>query len=810
MSLRPPAPAPKKTARRSPSKGPRLLAENPDIPFRPKPGSPTGRNGYSPLGGVPGVLPGALPGRNGHGSTAPNGHAPVSSNGHAPAGSNGHAHGAANGNGTGNGTGNGNGHAKRVAAPGRARISAFVPAQIRPPVGSGFRPPPQNGHAPPAETAPQGSGSVPAGQAPRRLGRRKRAQGRLRVPSADGFRGLAAIGVVACHCLYAAARPHLSNKFLLHLIVASYVSVDYFFILSGFLLFLPMVAEGNFGSKKAYALRRSARIVPAYYLAVIATLLLLPWVVTVPVHVTPFTRVGSMTLLLHLTFAQHSLGLALGYPEGFFVNGAVWTLAIEVVFYALLPVIAGWYRKHPFVGLGIAEVIAATWRTIGTHGWFPLPHWAGLKSPQFVKEILVTQFPTYTAHFALGMTAAFVFVQIRNGNLKFKIPSLAWVPVEAASLSGVLWWMNQAGARDVAFKSGPFDHWIGTTPVAVCFTVLVLATALAPTWAQFPFTNWISKKLGDVSYGLYLTHLLFVGYALKTLHWTPNATSGDFLKMFAFACGGALIVGSVSYYCMERPIIRWSHRKSKEIEKRAAAERLAGPVLAPAPVLVPTPALEPGEAAEAVRPAVEPFRPVVEPVRPERAPVRAPAPVATPVPVLVGAAAGPVAVPPAAPEFPSQLPVELFEPAARRAPVIDRPAARPAASARTAAGRPAARAADPVAPAARPRSTDRRPAAAEVPEEIPGIVYVEDILAATEPPAPVPASHHPVADAMESSPRQATTGDAEARPPRPPSNGSSGNGFWWAGMPSAQSAEVEEPAGEPAPVRPRSRAWAAR
>ena len=44
--------------------------------------------------------------------------------------------------------------------------------------------------------------------------------------------------------------------------------VDILFVVSGFVVFLPTVAQrGNFGSVPGYAIRRGARLLPAYWLS---------------------------------------------------------------------------------------------------------------------------------------------------------------------------------------------------------------------------------------------------------------------------------------------------------------------------------------------------------------------------------------------------------------------------------------------------------------------------------------------------------------------------------------------------------------
>jgi peptidoglycan/LPS O-acetylase OafA/YrhL len=408
---------------------------------------------------------------------------------------------------------------------------------------------------------------------------------RIRVPAADGFRGIAAVGVVADHCLLATGEPRLHSHFLRALILGSYMSLDVFFVLSGFLLFLPVAAAaGKFGSVKAYALRRAARILPAYYLVLLVTQLSDRLLVKVPLDYPLYSHRGLESLLLHATFLQHNVGLALGFSEGFGVNGVVWTLSIDALFYVLLPIVALRYFRHPLLGLIIALGLTIGWRVAVSHLWIPLPHLryedtGGLTNAGYSKEILITQFPDYLVNFAAGMTAAWLLVKLRRERLV--VPPGVTVVVQVLALAAVIWGVVAAGARDIARTSGPLDHWTGTTPVTLAFAVLLLATALAPRWAQFPVNNRAVRRLSDISYGLYLWHLIFVGFALETLHWLPDGTNGDFVRMFALALGGGLVMGWASYVWIEQPMIRWARRRSRTLDGPRGVQAVAAEVPAP-------------------------------------------------------------------------------------------------------------------------------------------------------------------------------------------------------------------------------------
>ena len=83
---------------------------------------------------------------------------------------------------------------------------------------------------------------------------------------------------------------------------------------------------------RSYLVRRAARIVPAYYVAILGTLALLWAAGDVPGR----RLVDAAQLPLFFVFGQNYS------PDTLLkLNAATWTLAVEVAFYLMLPVI-GW------------------------------------------------------------------------------------------------------------------------------------------------------------------------------------------------------------------------------------------------------------------------------------------------------------------------------------------------------------------------------------------------------------------------------------------------------------------------------------
>ena len=92
------------------------------------------------------------------------------------------------------------------------------------------------------------------------------------VPAFDGYRAYAIMGILFLHVIFGSL-PAAGDNGLIRATLGQ--CVDVLFIVSGFVVFLPTVARGGeFGSVRAYAIRRAARLVPAYW-AILGIILLL-------------------------------------------------------------------------------------------------------------------------------------------------------------------------------------------------------------------------------------------------------------------------------------------------------------------------------------------------------------------------------------------------------------------------------------------------------------------------------------------------------------------------------------------------------
>ena len=376
----------------------------------------------------------------------------------------------------------------------------------------------------------------------------------------DGVRAVAAFGVIATHAGFNSGRSLDDGPFAPFLARLDF-GVTLFFLLSGFLLYQPFAAAAVRRTTepdiRAFWWRRALRVFPAYWVAVAVTLALLSTRTATPGDWLNY-------LLMTQTYDGHNVDPSLTQ---------MWTLAVEISFYALLPVIVRASRRLPRartttdavrtqVGLLAALAVTALAANITTH----------LLSGDASAGLL--WLPVYLDWFALGMALA-LLVQVpehRLGRARV-LREYAAAPATCWVIGGLLFWLATlpvAGPRNLL----PTSMWEWTIKHylygAAAFCFLLPLVAGATTRASRVLGSRPARWLGVRSYGIYLWHLPILLVVQRAAGW--RTFDGHFVGLFVITAVVSTVVAALSWRVLERPLLRrWSSRW-RPGQKRGSAD----------------------------------------------------------------------------------------------------------------------------------------------------------------------------------------------------------------------------------------------
>ncbi len=361
---------------------------------------------------------------------------------------------------------------------------------------------------------------------------------RPRFPLFDSLRAIAALSIFGFHI--AASQRALNDPDFPWLGQLN-VGVPIFFVVSGFLLYRPFVAARLRRSPRPavvpYAIRRVLRIVPAYWVALPLITLWLGREDQV------FTASGVITYFFFLQLYEAST-----ITGGI---GQAWTLGVEVSFYVFLPIWAFLVRRVPgeLLPVAVLALVGIVWKVVVLSTAF--------SSGSSAAFPLLIALPAWLETFAGGMALAVLSVWVtdrgwRAGWVRV-VEERPWVPWLIALL---------------AFAAVGPHGWQGGNESQVMIeyelkTVVAIGLVLPAVFGE-PTRGWVRRVLGFppllwvglVSYGFYLWHLAVIE-KLQDGGWDDKLG----LPLFILAAlAGSLAIAAVSWYCLERPILRLGRR----------------------------------------------------------------------------------------------------------------------------------------------------------------------------------------------------------------------------------------------------------
>ncbi len=323
-------------------------------------------------------------------------------------------------------------------------------------------------------------------------------------------RAFAAIMVVIHHFgseLY----PFTLSKNIFH---AGNIAVSYFFVLSGFVLFIAYNGKGI--SYADYFKRRIARIAPAYYLSLILMI---------------FVSIGFLKYSLNAT-AVKEIGLSALFLQGYVpsfplvLNSPAWSISVEMLFYMLFPAFLLLLNRNKGVFVAITAVLFVLAQ------YFHLKYYEQRWSlPDSIVDTVFFNPVMHISQFMIGMLGGWLYLKASLSKWFFK---------GSSSVLFILILLL------IAYRPDSISYQVGL--IAPVFMLFILSTAIADpkilNARQLVF-------LGEISYGIYILQfpVFKLLLALNTTYMHIPAGWLFFMGLVVL-----LLAATLSYYLLEQPL----------------------------------------------------------------------------------------------------------------------------------------------------------------------------------------------------------------------------------------------------------------
>ena len=319
-----------------------------------------------------------------------------------------------------------------------------------------------------------------------------------------------------------------------------YMMVDLMLLLSGFLLYLPYIRRVRAGKPPldvgAFYKKRLWRILPSYLFAVLFAF--------VCSYIKGDAYGGTAALwkdlLAHLTFTH-----TFSYRNYVWssLNVALWTLAIEMQFYLLFPLVARSFARRTGLSFGVMVGISLLFR-----GWVRT-----MSDP----TVWFNQLPGMLDLYAFGMLAAHILAHREGAERRW------WNALGAllclAGICQILHLQSPANGRETQIL-----QMLWRLPLGALGAGFLLFGCQWPEGLDRVLGNRLTRFLAGISYNFYIWHQ-YLSVKLKEWHIPaysaaelPQATEGMVWQRQYTACCFllALAAATAVTYLLEKPFTR--------------------------------------------------------------------------------------------------------------------------------------------------------------------------------------------------------------------------------------------------------------
>lgn len=334
---------------------------------------------------------------------------------------------------------------------------------------------------------------------------------------------------------------------------SSYLFVDGMILMSGFLLYLPYAKAKLEGvrapSFRRFYFNRAVRILPSYLAAVFAALLL----IAVPQGLYPSAAAMLKDVFAHLTFTfLFSPSTYLSTP----LNMALWTIAVEVQFYLIFPLLVRAMKKHAALTAGVMMLSAWLYR---------------FAVSRFAQEpaMFINQLPAFLDVYAIGMLTAAGWVRFSRWLATFSRGERAAVRTVSVALFAAAAWMLtvilkvQSASGAEGYNAMNLSQLAVRLPLAITFALMMFSASFWPRILQKLLDNRLMRFLSVISMNLYIWHQVLAVQMRMAWFTDTNLLHTDRNQQAAYmllCISVALLAAMALTFGLERPFSRWANR----------------------------------------------------------------------------------------------------------------------------------------------------------------------------------------------------------------------------------------------------------
>lgn len=347
------------------------------------------------------------------------------------------------------------------------------------------------------------------------------------------------------------------------------LGVAIFFALSAFLLSAPFIRRGLGEpapwSPGTYLVRRAARIMPAYLLALLGVI-----GVAALLGGAAADALDVPTVLVHLVIGQGWTG------ETFQSFTQTWSLTTEVTFYLVLPLLAAAMATvtRGDTPTASARRMLAVLGVVGVAG-LGVQAGAGSLPDGQLAGVVGTSAAGHAAWFALGAAVAVVIEAERVGASISQRPLLEVVrtsPGTLVLLAGVLWLVAStpvAGPRGLepAAAAQALVAEVLYGLIALCLLLAATTRGLTELLTESPAADLL-RWLGNTSYAVFLWHVVVLQVAFEVLDL--QLFEAPFALTLMLVTVVSVGLAHLSWSLLERPVLALAHRRPHAPEPQPA------------------------------------------------------------------------------------------------------------------------------------------------------------------------------------------------------------------------------------------------